>query len=115
MAPKKRASGRHAPGSRTKAVGNPQPSGWAKFNEKQLKLQEQQEQAELEQIRQRLRENAEVIAAVPIDDLLDVISEVGSKKIKTKMHDDPNQAGGGGGGASSSSKSVTRSVTHLCL
>ena len=49
MPPKKRASGRHPAGSRTKASGNPQPSGWAKHNEKLLVANEAREGAFQEQ------------------------------------------------------------------
>ena len=91
MSPKKRASGRHAQGSRTAAAGNPQPSGWAKYNDKLLKRQLARAHAGLEKkgrgrllghqtatelSREKMRKNAQAIAAVGVENLLDIGDEV---------------------------------------
>jgi len=79
---KEATRGRHPIGSRTKAAGNPQPSGWPKHNEKidrRRKEFDQAEQAaifmELEQAEQAamLRKNAQTIAAEGIDNLLLIV------------------------------------------
>ena len=98
-------------GSRTKASGNPQPSGWPKYNEKLTKrlmeLEQSKQEATESSLLECLRENAQTIAAEGIENLLEIDDEApGSTKDRSAHRQlldiggSSSRGGSGGNGGS---------------